>query len=50
MGANDGFHEAVGELMAMSFATTKHLNTIGLLNVPDDPGNRRIYTFSYNKK
>lgn len=37
-GANDGFHEAVGELMAMSFSTTKHLNAIGLLNVPDDPG------------
>ena len=37
-GANDGFHEAVGELMSMSFSTTKHLNTIGLLNVPNDPG------------
>nr|CAH0112907.1 unnamed protein product [Daphnia galeata] len=36
-GANDGFHEAVGELMSMSFSTTKHLNTLGLLNVPDDP-------------
>ena len=37
-GANDGFHEAVGELMSMSFSTTKHLNTIGLLNVASDPG------------
>jgi hypothetical protein len=24
--------------MSMSFSTTKHLNTLGLLNVPDDPG------------
>lgn len=24
-GANDGFHEAVGELMAMAGATPKHL-------------------------
>lgn len=39
-GANDGFHEAVGELMSMSFSTTKHLNTLGLLNVPDDPGEK----------
>jgi len=37
-GANDGFHEAVGELMAMSVATTKHLNAVGLLDVTgNDP-------------
>lgn len=36
-GANDGFHEAVGELMSMSFSTTKHLNLLGLLNTPEDP-------------
>lgn len=39
-GANDGFHEAVGELMSMSFSTTKHLNTLGLLNVAEDPGKK----------
>ncbi|KAK2706936.1 hypothetical protein QYM36_014833 [Artemia franciscana] len=37
-GANDGFHEAVGELMAMCVATPKHLYEIGLLGVlEDDP-------------
>ena len=37
-GANDGFHEAVGELMSMSVATTKHLTTVGLLNIDgNDP-------------
>jgi len=30
-GANDGFHEAVGELMSMCVSTPKHLHTIGLL-------------------
>ena len=41
-GANDGFHEAVGELMSMSVSTTKHLKTVGLLNLTEDAG-----TFSY---
>ncbi|KAI9552326.1 hypothetical protein GHT06_022691 [Daphnia sinensis] len=37
-GANDGFHEAIGELMSMSVATTKHLQSVGLLDViEDDP-------------
>ena len=31
-GANDGFHEAIGELMAMAGATPKHLYSIGLLD------------------
>lgn len=31
-GANDGFHEAIGELMAMAGATPSHLFTIGLLD------------------
>ncbi|KAK2496307.1 hypothetical protein MC885_004137 [Smutsia gigantea] len=30
-GANEGFHEAVGEIMSLSAATPKHLKTIGLL-------------------
>jgi len=31
-GANDGFHEAIGELMAMAGATPSHLYSIGLLD------------------
>jgi len=31
-GANDGFHEAIGELMAMSGATPSHLFSIGLMD------------------
>ncbi|KAF2355396.1 Peptidase M2 peptidyl-dipeptidase A [Trinorchestia longiramus] len=34
-GANDGFHEGVGELMGMTLATVNHLISIGLL--PDVP-------------
>ncbi|XP_008972428.3 angiotensin-converting enzyme 2 [Pan paniscus] len=33
-GANEGFHEAVGEIMSLSAATPKHLKSIGLLS-PD---------------
>ncbi|CAL8283607.1 unnamed protein product [Merluccius merluccius] len=31
-GANPGFHEAIGDVLALSVATPKHLQTIGLLN------------------
>ena len=31
-GANDGFHEAIGELMAMAGATPKHLYSLGLID------------------
>ncbi|KAM8752469.1 angiotensin-converting enzyme 2 [Rhynchonycteris naso] len=30
-GANEGFHEAVGEIMSLSVATPKHLKAMGLL-------------------
>ncbi|KAM6977897.1 angiotensin-converting enzyme 2 [Aplochiton taeniatus] len=33
-GANEGFHEAVGEIMSLSAATPKHLQALGLLQ-PD---------------
>ncbi|XP_074522073.1 angiotensin-converting enzyme 2 [Halichoeres trimaculatus] len=33
-GANEGFHEAVGEIMSLSAATPKHLKSLGLL-APD---------------
>ncbi|XP_069183184.1 angiotensin-converting enzyme-like [Procambarus clarkii] len=36
-GANDGFHEAIGELMSMSMSTRKHLAKVGLLeDVPEN--------------
>ena len=35
-GANEGFHEAMGEVMAMNVATPEHLRAIGLL--PDEKG------------
>ena len=30
-GANEGFHEAVGEIMSLSAATPAHLKSLGLL-------------------
>ncbi|XP_075231984.1 angiotensin-converting enzyme-like isoform X2 [Lycorma delicatula] len=38
-GANSGFHEAVGDTIALSVRTTNHLRKVGLLdsNVEDDP-------------
>lgn len=36
-GANPGFHEAVGDVIALSVSTPKHLRVIGLLeDGPDD--------------
>ena len=38
-GANPGFHEAVGDVLALSVSTPQHLYEIGLLDeVVDDPG------------
>lgn len=39
-GANEGFHEAVGEIMSLSAATPSHLKALGLLpaNFTDDNG------------
>ncbi|XP_071521484.1 angiotensin-converting enzyme-like [Panulirus ornatus] len=37
-GANPGFHEAIGDVIALSVATPKHLHRVGLLeNLEDDP-------------
>ena len=36
-GANEGFHEAMGEVMAMNVATPNHLRAIGLLGPSTDP-------------
>ena len=37
-GANTGFHEAIGELMAMASSTPRHLFDVGLMSelVEDD--------------
>ncbi|XP_023310931.1 angiotensin-converting enzyme-like [Anoplophora glabripennis] len=35
-GANDGFHEAVGDLISLSVRSTKHLRKIGLLKSEKD--------------
>ncbi|XP_062859441.1 angiotensin-converting enzyme [Trichomycterus rosablanca] len=35
-GANPGFHEAIGDVLALSVSTPKHLHTIGLLDKVDD--------------
>lgn len=46
-GANDGFHEAVGELMSMCVSTPKHLHAIGLLDeLLEDRGMETAY-FNY---
>ncbi|XP_067869242.1 angiotensin-converting enzyme [Heterodontus francisci] len=35
-GANPGFHEAIGDVMALSVSTPTHLHTIGLLSTVED--------------
>ena len=38
-GANPGFHEAIGDVLALSVSTPKHLQSIGLLDKVDNkPG------------
>lgn len=41
-GANPGFHEAVGDTIALSFTTPKHLNAIGLLEEDTEDNERHI--------
>lgn len=36
-GANEGFHEAIGDVIALSVRTSKHLKKIGLASGEDDP-------------
>ncbi|XP_052094708.1 uncharacterized protein LOC127730371 [Mytilus californianus] len=43
-GANPGFHEAVGDVMALSVATPKHLHKIGLLDKVEDD-NENVINF-----
>ena len=35
-GANSAFHEAIGDTIALSVFTSKHLKTIGVLDSVDD--------------
>ncbi|XP_022240774.1 angiotensin-converting enzyme-like isoform X1 [Limulus polyphemus] len=46
-GANPGFHEAVGDVLALSVSTPKHLKAISLLNeIADDPEGDINYLYS----
>nr|XP_050869906.1 angiotensin-converting enzyme isoform X1 [Vespula vulgaris]XP_050869908.1 angiotensin-converting enzyme isoform X1 [Vespula vulgaris] len=46
-GANPGFHEAIGEAVALSVATPRHLQTLGLANkYIDEPAADINYLFS----
>lgn len=43
-GANEGFHEAVGEIMSLSAATPSHLQSLGLLpsDFVEDTGRKTL--------
>ena len=47
-GANPGFHEAIGDVLALSVATPKHLKEIGLLDVVEDNPGERILMISFD--
>jgi len=44
-GANEGFHEAVGEIMSLSAATPKHLKSLGLLGADFTDNNETQINF-----
>lgn len=47
-----GFHEAVGDVMALSVSTPKHLRKIGLLNNTDDDAEldiNQLFTMALDK-
>jgi angiotensin-converting enzyme 2 len=46
-GANEGFHEAVGEIMSLSAATPKHLQSIGLLPPDFQEDNGTFFMFYF---
>lgn len=43
-GSNEGFHEAVGEIMSLSAATPEHLTSLGLLDADFTPNNGTLLT------
>lgn len=47
-GANPGFHEAIGDVLALSVSTPKHLHTIKLLDtLVSDSGKETAHPFDY---
>lgn len=46
-GANPGFHEAIGDVMALSVSTPKHLHKIKLLEHLEDNIGKQIGTLHY---
>lgn len=46
-GANPGFHEAIGDVLALSVSTPKHLHTIGLLDKVEDTPGKPVKAFYY---
>ncbi|XP_036127492.1 angiotensin-converting enzyme 2 isoform X1 [Molossus molossus] len=48
-GANEGFHEAVGEVISLSVATPKHLKVIGLLQPDFNEDNETEINFLFKQ-
>lgn len=49
-GANPGFHEAIGDLIALSVGTPKHLSKIGLLNSTEIEDKEDAINLNYQMK
>lgn len=47
-GANPGFHEAIGDTLALSVATPKHLKAVGLLKSDVKPSKKQTVNFLLN--
>lgn len=48
-GANPGFHEAIGDVMALSVSTPKHLFNINLLDqIEDSLGKHDVATWDHS--
>lgn len=49
-GANPGFHEAVGDVLALSVSTPVHLQAVGLLDEisEDDGKDRSVFRLNFN--
>lgn len=46
-GANPGFHEAIGDVLALSVSTPKHLHSIGLLDKVENNAGKCTHTTYY---
>lgn len=49
-GANPGFHEAIGDLIALSVATPEHLTKVGLLDQVNNPAELAKINLNYQMK